>query len=132
MRTPFDANLSPPLSFENSQQRPREPYNQIKRPRLVKIIPPTSPLDATSSQYSNFYQPTLRSCLRRQPVKDYRTNAPLLFFQELNLTLILLNVPHKVPLRSITHVQNYLTQLLFDFQALIYQQTTISLRRSPS
>ena len=40
-RTPFDANLSPPLSFENSQQIPREPNNQINKPQLDEIIPST-------------------------------------------------------------------------------------------
>ena len=71
VHTPFDANLSPPLSFANSQQNSREPNNQIIKPQLAKIIPPSSPFDATSSQNAKFSQPSLTSCLLRQPVKDY-------------------------------------------------------------
>ena len=105
LRAPLDADLTSPLSFENSQQIPREPKNQknnpqlnkiepptspldvissqnlpncqINDPQIDKIIPPTSQLDATSSQNPTFSQPRLTSRLHRQPVKDYRTNIPL-------------------------------------------------------
>ena len=77
LRTLSDAELSAPLSFENSQQIPREPKKIKKNPRIDEIKTPTSPLDATSSHNPNLSQPRLTSRLRRQPVKDYRTDIPL-------------------------------------------------------
>ena len=49
LHTALDAHMSPPLSFENSQQIPRDPINKKTKPQLAKRIPPTSPFDALSS-----------------------------------------------------------------------------------
>ena len=61
VRTPFDAYLSSPLSFDNSQQIGKDPNIQIKKLQVATIIPPTSPVDTTSSQ-------NLPSCQINNPI----------------------------------------------------------------
>ena len=76
VRTPFDADLSLHYLLKN-RDKYQESQRIKKKPQLAKILPPMSPLDATSSQNRNFSQPRLTGRLRRQPVKDYRIYIPL-------------------------------------------------------